>query len=128
MKRLIQSILLLGLAAMLLSPVSPPVAVAQDGEEAVAIYRKCFDEGRRFDVVIMDLTVPGGIGGKEALQLLKEVDPSAKAIVSSGYSNDPVMGDYKAHGFAGCVTKPYGVKQLSSVLTKVMSAKSKPNR
>ncbi|MBU7017406.1 MAG: PAS domain S-box protein [Theionarchaea archaeon] len=96
------------------------VATAKDGEEAFDMYREAYEKGECFDVVIMDLTVPGGMGGKEAVVRLKEINPSVKVIVSSGYSTDPVMADHKEHGFCGVVTKPYSVEDLSSALRKVM--------
>ena len=74
-----------------------------------------------FDAVILDLTVPGGMGGKEAIKKLHEIDPGVKAIVSSGYSNDPIMSDYRQYGFRGVVAKPYEIKELSEVLYKVIN-------
>jgi DNA-binding NarL/FixJ family response regulator len=68
----------------------------------------------------MDLTVPGGMGGREALKRLREIDPHIKAIVSSGYSNDPIMADFRKHGFSGIVTKPFRVKDLSDVMHRVI--------
>ena len=68
----------------------------------------------------MDLTIPGGMGGKEAIQKLKEIDPNVKAIVSSGYSNDPVLANYEDYGFKGRVAKPFNLVDLSIVLNSVM--------
>ncbi len=96
------------------------VVFATDGGEAVERYRQAKDEGRLFDLVIMDLTVPGGLGGKEALRKLRELDPGVKAIVSSGYSNDPIMADFRKHGFNGVVTKPYRIKELSDEVHRVI--------
>lgn len=97
------------------------VESAKDGAEAIALYQKCRQTGQPFDVVIMDLTIPGGMGGKEAIQRLLEIDPEAKAIVSSGYSNDPVMADYKEYGFRGVVAKPYQIEELRAVLDKIIA-------
>ncbi len=97
------------------------VVYASDGGEAVERYRQARDEGRLFDLVIMDLTVPGGLGGKEALRKLRDLDPGVKAIVSSGYSNDPVMADFRKHGFDGVVTKPYRIKELSDEVHRVIT-------
>ena len=72
----------------------------------------------------MDLTVPGGMGGQEALQKLLEIDPDVRAIVSSGYSNDPVMADFKSHGFSGCVAKPYRLAELRRVLQESFSSRT----
>ena len=92
------------------------VVLAADGEEAINIYREALMEGKGFTAVIMDLTIPGGMGGLEALQHLLAIDPEVKAIVSSGYSDDMVMDDYRKWGFKGKVPKPYTIKELSEVL------------
>jgi CheY-like chemotaxis protein len=97
------------------------VSSAADGEEAIRQYTEAREAGRPFDAVIMDLTVPGGMGGKEAIQKLREIDQESRAIVSSGYSQDPVMGDYKAYGFNEAIAKPFTSNELSRVLHKVLS-------
>jgi PAS domain S-box-containing protein len=96
------------------------VAVASDGAEAVGLYIRARDSGHPFDAVIMDLTVPGGMGGFEATQMLRQIDPDITAIVSSGYSNDPIMADYREHGFAGIVEKPYSYRDLGNVLNSLL--------
>jgi DNA-binding NarL/FixJ family response regulator len=68
----------------------------------------------------MDLTIPGGMGGEEAIRQLLEIDPNVKAIVSSGYSTDAVMSDFKQYGFSGVITKPYTVAALSEAINKVI--------
>lgn len=108
------------IAGEMLEYIGYQVGFAVDGEEALQLYQEARAAGTSFDVVIMDLTIPGGMGGEEAIQRLLAVDPAAKVIVSSGYSNDPVMSDYRHHGFRGVVTKPYKVKELSRVLRQVM--------
>ena len=96
------------------------VEVSMDGLEALKKYETAMADGKRFDFVIMDLTIPGGTGGKEAISRLLEIDPNAKAIVSSGYSNDPVMAIFRNYGFAGVVPKPYRIEELSHTLKDVM--------
>ena len=97
------------------------VSFAEHGEEAIALYREALQSGRPFAAVVMDLTIPGGMGGKEAIRRLLEIDPSVKALVSSGYSTDPVMADYRNFGFKGVVLKPYVIGDLSSALQSVIS-------
>ena len=96
------------------------VEFARDGTEAIELYKKAKESEEPFDAVILDLTVPGGMGGKEAIQKLLEIDPKVKAIVSSGYSIDPIMSNFKKYGFRGVVAKPYKVKELSEMLYKIL--------
>ncbi|MCX7677616.1 MAG: PAS domain S-box protein [Spirochaetes bacterium] len=98
------------------------VDIARNGEDAVAKFLKAKSEGKGFDVVIMDLTVPGGMGGKECIMKLREIDPNLKALVSSGYSNDPVMSDFASYGFKGILMKPYRIEDLSAILQRVMKS------
>jgi len=93
---------------------------AADGQEALRKYAEAKEAGEPFDAVMFDLTVPGGMGGKEAFGKLLEMDPGVKAIVSSGYSNDPVMAKYDEYGFKGVVTKPYSIEELGRVLYDVL--------
>jgi len=106
--------------AALLRQLGYDVAVAADGEEAVALYRDAQRAARPFKAVIMDLTVPGGMGGQECLNALRALDPNVIALVSSGYSNDPVMANHEAHGFAGIITKPYQLSELATALERVL--------
>ena len=94
---------------------------ARDGEEALELYLKAGEEGRPFDVVILDLTVSGGMGGKETIRRLLEIDRNVNAIVSTGYLNDPVMSDYMQYGFKGALNKPYNLQELKEVLSQVFS-------
>jgi len=96
------------------------VEFAKDGAEAIELYINAKESGKPFDVVIMDLTIPGGMGGKEAIGKLLKIDPAVKAIVSSGYSNDPVMADFRGYGFQGVVSKPCGLKELGEALHKIL--------
>ena len=97
---------------------------ARDGAEAIRRYSEARAAGRPFAAVIMDLTIPGGMGGKEAIKYLLEVDPEARAIVSSGYSNDPVMAEFAKYGFRGMVAKPYEIHQLAGVLRDVTGSRN----
>ena len=84
------------------------------------IYKEALEAGNPFDAVILDLTVPGGMGGKEAVRQLRALDPNLRAIVSSGYSNDPVMANYGRYGFCGAVKKPYLIQDMSQLLNAVI--------
>ncbi len=107
------------LAAEILTSSGYTVECARDGREAVEIFRSAALAGSPFDAVIMDLTVAGGMGGREALPHLREIDPQVKAIVSSGYSNDPIMANYHEHGFRAVLVKPYTVASLLASLHEV---------
>jgi PAS domain S-box-containing protein len=98
------------------------VELASDGTEAISQYRKALAAGKPFDVVIIDLTIPGGMGGKEAMQKLLEIDPRAKGVVSSGYSSDLGMAKYKSYGFCGVLAKPYTSKELNSCICRVLGS------
>jgi CheY-like chemotaxis protein len=112
------------MAQELLNGLGYEVELAGDGAEALTRYQEARASGVPVDAVIMDLTIPGGMGGEEAIQKLLAVDPEARAIVSSGYSNNPVMADYKKYGFSGVLAKPYKIAELSAVLQSVMNGKS----
>ncbi len=109
------------MAVMLLQRFGLTVDCAVDGAEAIEKYRTALAAGSRYDLVIMDLTVPGGMGGLDALGHLRLLDPSVRAVVSSGYSSDPVLANYKTHGFAAVIAKPYEVNELSRVLREVLA-------
>ncbi len=94
------------------------VETARDGNEAIAQYRRALDEGRRFDAVILDLTIPGGMGGAEAVQRLLEMDPQVKAIVFSGRSGG--ADEHLGHGFAGAIPKPYRIEDLGRVVGEII--------
>jgi two-component system cell cycle sensor histidine kinase/response regulator CckA len=106
-------------AGDLLTLLGYSVDFARDGAEAVAMYSRARASAEPFDAVIMDLTVPGGMGGMEAVKRLLALDPDAKVLVSSGYSNDPVMAAYGKYGFRGVVAKPYSAAELSRALEKL---------
>jgi PAS domain S-box-containing protein len=95
-----------------------------DGAGAIWKYEKAIKSSQPFDAVIMDLTIPGGMGGKETIQRLRAVDPNIKAIVSSGYSDDPVMANFGKYGFSEVLSKPYNPEKLSNTLYKVLKGTS----
>jgi len=107
------------LASEMLTKMGYETALAKDGEEAIKIYRHAMESYQPFDAVILDLTVPGGMGGQETMARLTEIDKQVKAVVSSGYSNDPVISNYRAYGFLSSVRKPYVIKELSDALKKL---------
>lgn len=96
------------------------VETAADGDEAIKLYRKALEENDPFDAVIMDLTIPGKMDGKETIKELLKIDPKIKAIVSSGYANDPVMAHYEQYGFKARLVKPYTLDKLKEVLRQVI--------
>ena len=100
------------------------VESVKDGDEAINLYRKSMNNGRSFDVVIMDLNIRGGMGGGETIQKLMEIDPDVKAIVSSGYSSDKIMANYDQYGFCGVISKPYDIEKLSELLSKILNGGS----
>lgn len=108
----------------MLSHIGYEVGYARDGAEAVEAYKKAIDSGESFDVVMLDLTVAGGMGGKEAMGKLKEINPAVKAIVLSGYSVHPLMADFKQWGFSEAISKPYEIAELSKVVRKVVAGVS----
>jgi two-component system cell cycle sensor histidine kinase/response regulator CckA len=95
---------------------------AEEGEETLELYRRAREDGTPFDVVVLDLTVTRGMGGRETIEKLLEIDPSAKIVVSSGYPNDPVIVDYRRFGASAVIIKPYNSAELDEVLTKVLEA------
>jgi len=105
----------------LLSMLSFEVAPAKDGEEALNLYKKS-----KFDIVILDLTVPGGMGAKETVPKLFEIDPKVLAIVLSGYHDDPVMEHFRDYGFAAAIKKPVTANELSEILSSVIDKTSVP--
>jgi len=93
---------------------------AREGTGAIDLYRKEKESGRPFDVVIIDLTIPEGMGGREMIEKLRMYDPDVKAVVSSGYTNDPVMQDFKNYGFSGKLAKPYRINEMKTILENLM--------
>ena len=100
------------------------VAMTSNGQEAVKVYDEALKSGRRFNVAILDLTVPGDMGGREAMRKLRELDPNVVAIISSGYAGEPIMGNYQGYGFKGVLAKPYTLDDLTHTLRKVLGGQS----
>jgi CheY-like chemotaxis protein len=96
------------------------VIFARDGAAAVDLYKTAKSNGSPFDIVILDLSVPEGMGGKETIAQLKAFDPAVKAIVSSGYSNDPAVQEFERYGFSGKLTKPYKITDMKDVLENLI--------
>ncbi|MFP3913102.1 MAG: response regulator, partial [Desulfobacteraceae bacterium] len=109
------------LASEMLTKMGYTVTTVTSGDEAIQAYKTALAGDRGFDAVILDLTIPGGMGGKEAIKALLEMDSDIKAIVSSGYSDDPVMSNYRRYGFQNALKKPYRIKEMSEVLNSVLS-------
>ena len=103
-------------AAWLLRDAGYEVECAREGAEAVELYREALEANRPFDAVVLDLTVPGGVGGQECIRQLRALDPRVRAIVCSGYSDEPVVADFRQYGFRGVVTKPFTLDDLLAAL------------
>jgi len=97
------------------------VTETNDGKDAIAAYEKAMKEGKPYDLFISDLTIPGGMGGQETIKRLVEIDPDIRAIVSSGYANDPVMSRYEEYGFSGMIAKPYEIDALGRKVAEVLA-------
>jgi nitrogen-specific signal transduction histidine kinase/CheY-like chemotaxis protein len=97
---------------------------AGNGVEAVEVYKKARESQQSFDAIILDLTIPGTMGGRETIKKLMEIDPEVKAIVCSGYSNDPVMANFREYGFSGFLVKPYKVEELNEILQRIITDKN----
>ncbi len=109
------------LMSQLLSRLGYNVSVVKDGAEAIENYQQAKDCGNPYEVVILDLTIREGMGGREAIQKLIEIDPDVKGIVTSGGGlDDPVITEYKKYGFKGVVIKPFTRHELSEILTQVL--------
>ena len=97
------------------------VCAVSDGADALLEFTKALQAGRPYSLAILDLTIPGGMGGGQALEELRKLNPALKAIVSSGYSKDAVLSNYQAHGYQGMVSKPYSAEDLARAVDSVLS-------
>lgn len=107
--------------ARMLERLGYQVTATAEGAEAVQSYSEAQQQGRPIDLVILDLTVPGGMGGEQAFRQILALDPGARGVVSSGYSDNPVMANFKSHGFVAALPKPFGIDQLGETLAQVLS-------
>ena len=108
------------MAELMLNSMGYEVTLAPDGSSAVTQFNQALLAGAPHNAVILDLTIPGGIGGKEVVKILGRLDPNLKAIVSSGYSNDPVVANFQEHGFVASLSKPYSMDALKRTLEQVL--------
>ncbi len=106
--------------AHLLRTLGYAVSEARTGEEAIGLFEQALS-GARFDGVVLDLTVPGGMGGKECVRVLRERDPGVRVVVATGYCTDPIVAEFRAYGFAAVVQKPYRLDELSDTLAQVLA-------
>ncbi|MCP4691528.1 MAG: response regulator [Desulfobacterales bacterium] len=109
------------LAEQILNRLGYIAETARDGSEAIALYEKAKASGEPFDVVILDLTIKGGMGGMETLKHLTAIEPDVRAIVSSGYSSDPAMANFSDHGFVDVIPKPFRMKNVQDVLERIQA-------
>lgn len=112
---------ILTMTAEMLNYLGYQATTCENGAEAVALYREARASGEPFSAVIMDLTIPGGMGGKETAQQILAIDPQACLIVSSGYSNDPIMSDHRSYGFRAAIAKPYKMGEFGQLLSSVVA-------
>jgi PAS domain S-box-containing protein len=108
----------------MLSHFGYEVEFAPDGAAAIELYQRAKETGKAFDVVIMDLTIPGGMGGKEAVRHLLALDPQARVVVASGYANDPILTDFQHYGFCERIAKPYKAEELHVLLHRIITGTS----
>ncbi|MDA8240860.1 MAG: response regulator [Nitrospiraceae bacterium] len=113
--------MILQVAKEMIEVLGHQVESTENGADAVEKFRQAKAAGRPFDVVILDLTVKAGMGGEKAIRILREIDPEVKAIVSSGYSDNAVVSDHKAYGFAAFLNKPYTIEALRDCIDSLLA-------
>ena len=107
------------LAKSMLDHLGHKVVLTKDGQEAIKAFQEALNNHSFFDLVILDLTIPGGIGGKATVQQILKIDPQTKVVVSSGYSTDPVMARFRDYGFCATLAKPFKLEEFSTVIAQV---------
>jgi len=114
-------VMILKMAERLFRRIGYETICSENGDQAIQVFREAFQNNKPFDLVILDITIPGGIGGAEVIVELLKIDPNVKAVVSSGYSNDPIMANYKDYGFCGVMPKPITIDELKEMLSQVFT-------
>ena len=114
--------MILDIVSRMLTHIGYEVTVCTDGAQAIAAFAKSKMQGTPFDVVLMDLVIPTGVGGQDAVHTIRKIDPNAKVIASSGHLEHPAMTDHKKFGFAAILEKPYKLERLQQVLESVLNA------
>ena len=109
------------ITGILLKKLGYDPTIAVTGEEALAEYKKSRENGNPYDVIILDLTIPGGMGGREVISIIRESDPDVKVLVSSGDLSDPAIISYADYGFSGVLAKPYNKVGLDQAIKSVLS-------
>jgi CheY-like chemotaxis protein len=109
-----------GIAEELIKALGHEVELAKHGEDAIEKYQAAIESGKPFDIVILDLTIRGGMDGRDTIKKLSVINPNVKAIVSSGYSGDTILSDYHKYGFKARLTKPYKLEELKDTLNKLL--------
>lgn len=112
--------MILQVTTAILKTLGHQVVQAEDGLEAIGIFKENLGTQQAIDIIIMDLTIPGGMGGKDAVQEILKIDPASKVLVSSGYSNDPIMANFREYGFQGALNKPFHLHELQSKIEKLL--------
>ena len=112
--------LVIDVSKKMLNKLGHFVDVCEDGNQAIEKYTRAMTQNTPYDLVIMDLTIPGGMGGQKAIKKLLLIDSEAKVVVASGYSTDPVLANYKKYGFKAIATKPYTVEKIKQVIDKAL--------
>ncbi|MCK5268071.1 MAG: response regulator, partial [Spirochaetes bacterium] len=108
----------------LLESIGYEINCVSNGNAAIELYKNALKQKNPYILVIIDLSIPGGMGGEETIKWIRKMDSNAKAIVFSAYSNSPIISDYKKFGFNGIITKPFKIEDFSDVITKIISEKS----